>query len=344
MFDETLLDSSFSCAPVLARRHQVIAVAAGIAGFLVALRLLPLLLISDRGSVLAAQSLVAGAALMFYILMLCYVHADARRLGLRAWVWTSLVLLISLFGFVLYLSYSAARTQDWKRVTMPMAYILEVALIGALMLIPLICTEAFPRAALSGMILAPPPPPAAPPMRVKVPIRPFRRIAEKDLLTSPVKVPKIIPASQGESNDSLEGPGRGVVGVVPGGLPGGTGVIPNGIDLIGPPPPPPPTQNTANPKQTRVRVGGQVEPPKLILQAKPEYPPLAKMARIQGVVRLEAVIGTGGTIQNLKVLAGHPLLVRVAIEAVARWRYQPTLLNGDPVEVVTEIDVNFTLE
>jgi hypothetical protein len=106
---------------------------------------------------------VAGAALMFYILMLCYVHADAQRLGLRAWVWTNLVLLMSLFGFVLYLSYSAARTQDWKRVAMPVAYILEVA---------------FPRAALSGMILAPPPPPAAPPMRGKVPIRPFRRIAE----------------------------------------------------------------------------------------------------------------------------------------------------------------------
>jgi len=87
-----------------------------------------------------------------------------------------------------------------------------------------------------------------------------------------------------------------------------------------------------------------VEAAKLIFQVKPEYPPLAKMARIQGVVRLEAVISTGGTIRNLRVLAGHPLLVKAAIDAVARWRYQPTLLNGDPVEVITEIDVNFTLE
>jgi protein TonB len=61
-------------------------------------------------------------------------------------------------------------------------------------------------------------------------------------------------------------------------------------------------------------------------------------------VRLEALIGTGGTIQNLRVLAGHPLLVKAAIDAVRRWRYLPTLLNGDPVEVVTEIDVNFTVE
>ena len=87
-----------------------------------------------------------------------------------------------------------------------------------------------------------------------------------------------------------------------------------------------------------------MEAAKLIFQVKPEYPPLAKMARIQGVVRLEAVIRTGGTIRNLRVLAGHPLLVKAAIDAVARWRYQPTLLNGDPVEVITEIDVNFTLE
>jgi protein TonB len=68
------------------------------------------------------------------------------------------------------------------------------------------------------------------------------------------------------------------------------------------------------------------------------------MARIQGSVRLEAVISTDGTIQNLRTLAGHPLFVKAAIDAVARWRYQPTLLNGDPVEVITEIDVNFALE
>jgi len=75
----------------------------------------------------------------------------------------------------------------------------------------------------------------------------------------------------------------------------------------------------------------------------PDYPPLARMARVQGTVRLEAVISTDGRIQNLRVLTGHPLLVNAALEAVARWRYQPTLLNGEPVEVVTEIDVNFTL-
>jgi protein TonB len=86
-----------------------------------------------------------------------------------------------------------------------------------------------------------------------------------------------------------------------------------------------------------------VEQAKLIFKPTPEYPPLAKVARIQGVVRLEAIISRDGTVQDLKVMSGHPLLVKSALEAVQRWRYQPTLLNGEPVEIITEIDVNFTL-
>jgi len=147
-----------------------------------------------------------------------------------------------------------------------------------------------------------------------------------------------------EPDEAAKGPGPGAVGSVPGGLSGGTGVLPYGISPIGPPPSPPQEVNTTRPKLTPIRVGGQVEAAKLIFQVKPEYSPLANMARIQGAVRLEALISTDGTIRNLRVLAGHPLLVKAAIDAVARWHYQPTLLNADPVEVVTEIDVNFTLE
>ena len=67
------------------------------------------------------------------------------------------------------------------------------------------------------------------------------------------------------------------------------------------------------------------------------------MARVQGTVRLEAVINTEGTVESLRVVSGPPLLVKAAFEAVSQWRYQPTLLNGEPVEVTTEIEVNFTL-
>jgi len=91
----------------------------------------------------------------------------------------------------------------------------------------------------------------------------------------------------------------------------------------------------------RVRVGGQAQAAKLVFQPKPEYPTLAKSARVQGTVRLEVVVARDGTVETLRVLSGHPLLVEAAEVAVARWRYQPTVLNGNPIAVVTEVDVDF---
>jgi TonB family protein len=92
-----------------------------------------------------------------------------------------------------------------------------------------------------------------------------------------------------------------------------------------------------------IRVGGNVQQTKLVSQPRPVYPPLAKQARIQGVVTLMALIGLDGHVQALSVVKGHPLLVQAAMEAVQQWVYEPTLLNGNPVSVVTQIDVNFTL-
>jgi TonB family protein len=107
------------------------------------------------------------------------------------------------------------------------------------------------------------------------------------------------------------------------------------------PPPPPPPKEEATP--LRIRVGGNEQQAKLIRQPHPVYPPLAKQARIQGVVKLSAIIAKDGTIQHLEVVSGHPSLIQSALEAVKQWVYQPTLLNGEPVEVVTQIDVNFTV-
>jgi protein TonB len=104
------------------------------------------------------------------------------------------------------------------------------------------------------------------------------------------------------------------------------------------PEPPPPA-----PGVKRITIGGNVQSAKLVQQARPVYPPLAKQARIQGVVRLQAVIAADGTMKNLAVISGHPLLVPAALEAVRQWVYATTLLNGEPVEVITQIDVNFTL-
>jgi protein TonB len=97
------------------------------------------------------------------------------------------------------------------------------------------------------------------------------------------------------------------------------------------------------PKVQRIRVGGNVQQANLIRKITPIYPPLAKQARIQGTVRFTAIIGKDGSIQNLQLVSGHPLLVPAAQDAVRQWLYRPTLLNGEPVEVITQIDVNFTL-
>ena len=126
----------------------------------------------------------------------------------------------------------------------------------------------------------------------------------------------------------------GVVGGVPGGVIGG---VIGGVPSAEPPPP------AAADGTPRIRVGGNVQQDKLTSQVRPVYPPLAKQARIQGVVRLSAIIGKDGTVLNLTAETGHPLLVPSAMEAVRQWVYRPTLLNGQPVEVVTQIDVNYTL-
>jgi TonB family protein len=106
--------------------------------------------------------------------------------------------------------------------------------------------------------------------------------------------------------------------------------------------PPQPATMPANGVK-RIRVGAQVQESNLIQRFDPSYPPLARQARIQGVVRFTVMIGVDGLVSNLTLVAGHPLLVPAAQEAVKQWIYRPTLLNGDPVEVVTQVDIPFTL-
>ena len=106
---------------------------------------------------------------------------------------------------------------------------------------------------------------------------------------------------------------------------------------------PPAATTPTQPNPQPLRVSTSVQAALLTFGPKPPYPPLAQATRTQGVVRLTAHIAPDGTIANLRVISGHPLLIRAAVDAVQRWRYRPTLLNGLPVEVMTEIDVNFTL-
>jgi protein TonB len=136
----------------------------------------------------------------------------------------------------------------------------------------------------------------------------------------------------------------GMVGGVPGGVPGGSvGGVLSGMLGAPPPPPPPPPKPKPVVNDKPIRVGGNVTAANLLRQVRPVYPPLAKAARVQGTVKFEAVIAKDGTIQNLHLVSGPPLLVQAALQAVQQWQYKPTLLNNEPVEVITTIDVNFTL-
>jgi periplasmic protein TonB len=135
------------------------------------------------------------------------------------------------------------------------------------------------------------------------------------------------------------------IGTVPAGTAGLTGpslgLLPSGIVVQ--PPPAQAVKASAPSPAAPLSVGGDVQAGKLLFGPKPAYPPLARTTRTQGTVWIQAVIGRDGAIKNLQLISGPPLLVAVALEAVKQWRYKPTLLNGEPVEVITVIDVNFTL-
>ena len=343
MFEKTLLESSADRISVLTSRHRALAMVAGLGGFLAAQRVIPLFLPTASPRALLVHSLLLGGAVALHALMVCYVYAAARRLGLSAGGWAAATFLFSFAGWLAFLVHSALKTGDWRRATVPIAYILEAILLGGLIIMPLIHTEALGLGELSRrwiVVPSPPPPPTAPQAGHASPHR-VPRATTSEVLLAPPRIPDVIDLFP-DAPPLPESPKGGVIGGFD--IPGGTrDGVPGGIPLSHVVPPPPPPVRAAERKQVRIRLGGQVEAARGIFQPAPVYPPLAKMARIQGEVRLEAVISSDGTIQNLKLISGPPLLVQAALDAVARWRYQPTLLNGEPVEVLTEIDANFHL-
>lgn len=236
----------------------------------------------------------------------------------------------------------SAGTRGGKRrgATTLFSFILQGLLIGVLILIPLIYTEALPKQQLMTFLVAPPPPPPPPPPPAAQPVVKVQKIiSEMDQgeLRTPTKIPEKVKMIKEEETPPAAAIG-GVVGGVPGGVPGGQmgGVIGGIISST-----PVAVPKVATPQ--RVRVSQGVSQGLLIHQVKPTYPPLARQARIQGAVVLQALIAKDGTIQNLHVVSGHPMLAPAAVEAVKQWRYKPYFLNGEPVEVETQITVNFTL-
>jgi periplasmic protein TonB len=230
---------------------------------------------------------------------------------------------------------SGNKLKTKRGLTTSFTFIMEIILVGVMVLIPLLFTEALPKAQLlTGLVAPPPPPPPPPPPAAVVKVVKIQTNMINDQLRTPTKIPKKIEIVKEE-----EAPPQmsGVVGGVTGGVPGGAmnGVIGGIVNSSAPVP------KVATP--TRVRVSQGVTQGLLVRRIQPTYPPLAKQARIAGAVVLQAEISKDGSIQNLHVISGHPMLVPSAIEAVKQWKYRPYILNGEPVEVETTITVNFTL-
>ena len=233
---------------------------------------------------------------------------------------------------------SGNKLKTKRGLTTVVSFLLQCFLLGILILIPLIYTDALPKQQLMTFLVAPPPPPPPPPPPAAAVVKVVKMQSEliNGQLRTPTKIPqKVQMIKEEESPPPMMG--SGVVGGVPGGVPGGSmgGVIGGMLSSTAVVP------KVATP--TRVRVSSGVSTGLLIRKVTPNYPPLARQARIQGQVVLQAEISKEGTIQNLQLISGHPMLAPAAIEAVKQWRYKPYLLNGEPVAVETQVVVNFSL-
>jgi periplasmic protein TonB len=210
--------------------------------------------------------------------------------------------------------------------------------VGMLLALPLIYSEGLPKLCVTtiGAPIGPPPGRRAEGVRhTSGPARPMLRPSE-------LMEPPSIPPTIDRTPEPISGPADDCPTCVPGGTgdPSASnnpiwGAIPSSNAA----PAPIPTLKPAPPSRpvSRMMEGN------LIYRPQPAYPPIAHQGRVQGAVVLRAIISKTGTIENLQVISGHPLLVKAAVDAVSQWRYRPYVLNGEPVEVETQVIVNFTL-
>ena len=216
------------------------------------------------------------------------------------------------------------------------SFAVQAVAVGSLLLLPLFYTEGLPRLAMLAPLLAPAPPPAAPPTpRPNSPATPQSNLMG-DRLVSPAQIPPTVTMlTDAEPPPPMIDPSAPGVRDGTGG-PNARGTVLDsvlGSDLALPPPPP----AVHHPPVSRMMEGN------LVHRVQPDYPPWARQVRVHGLVVLRATISREGAIEDLQVMSGHPMLVKAAVEAVRQWRYRPYELNGEPVEVETEVKVNFVL-
>lgn len=243
----------------------------------------------------------------------------------------------------LFKSLTAEKQRSKKWLLLPFSALLHGLVIAAIVVLPLMdASDSFPDSKVIGVMLAtppvpsPPPPPAGPPAgkNTRRPVKAKDEVSKPETqpkpvhsgLVAPVDVPEVI---EDEDIGDFGFPG-GVEGGVPGGVEGGVpgGVL--GAMLTD-------TSQAADFPVTRV------QQPRLIRQVDPQYPQSALMARIQGVVIIEAVTDIYGRVSRTRIISGHPLLKNAALEAVSKWIYEPYIINGIPKPVVFTVTVNFRL-
>jgi protein TonB len=226
-----------------------------------------------------------------------------------------------------------------RRLAVPLSIALHAAAALAIVVLPLLLADPLPepgrgiRAFFTEPIVAPPPLPPPPPAAHAAAVA---RVAPKANATAPAGfvAPIEVPAEiRPEESLDLGGAEGGMPGGVEGGVPGGVvGGVVGGLPDAPPPPP-------ARP----VRVGGDVREPRKVLDVAPVYPDLAMKAGVQGIVVIEATIDARGKVTNATVLRGVPMLDEAALEAVRKWVYTPTLLDGVPTPVIMTVTVRFRL-
>jgi len=195
-------------------------------------------------------------------------------------------------------------------------------------------------------LVAPAPPPPPPPMAqttAKAAVVPRRLFTSGGKLAAPSFIPQKIAILKEEPlpPDISGGVAGGVAGGVPGGQLGGViGGIISGASRTNIPLPAPSTSELRAP----IRVGGRVRPPRPVVQTAPVYPTLARQAKLEGIVSIDAVIDTEGNVVEMRVVSGNPLFISAAFEAVRQWKYEPTYLNDQPVAVRLVVTVMFHLE
>lgn len=210
---------------------------------------------------------------------------------------------------------------------------LEAALLAAFLLIPCLYPASLPKEALSTPLVAPPPPAA----RAQMPHAPSLRAASAGQLTGLV-APRVIPRHIDTGDNAPAPPGMDL------GLDRqGSGNVFGAIPLPGNPPPPPPVAAPPKPSGP-LRVSSGVAKGHMLAPIQPVYPAIAKTARIQGTVVIEAIISRQGLIEQAHVINGQPILAQAALKALAQARYRPFKLNGDSVDVETTISFNFVLD